>query len=271
MTHDDHEIAVLYVVNALSPDEAHDFETHLADCVECQQEVTDMRSVTEKLSRSVQAEPPASLRAAVISGIAGVAQEPPASSRAGQPDRPRVIEAPATKARATDNEPAPASDNVVTLGPRRFGRVPSLVAAAAVLLALGFGTWGLQSHQDAQQANDRVTELISVLGAGDVRSASGSVPGGGSGTVYVSRSQGEALFVTTGMPSPPSGKVYELWTIAGRPAPAGTFTPGSGGSVVRLPAAALAAKQIAITVEPSGGSSQPTTKPVMSVDVPGSA
>jgi anti-sigma-K factor RskA len=73
------------------------------------------------------------------------------------------------------------------------------------------------------------------------------------------------------MPSPPSGKVYELWTIAGRPAPAGTFTPGSGGSVVRLPAAALAAKQIAITVEPSGGSSQPTTKPVMSVDVPGSA
>jgi anti-sigma-K factor RskA len=241
-----HDLAAMYVVDALSLDETHDFEAHLADCVGCREEVADMRSVAEHLSRSVQAEPPASLRVAVLAGITSTPQEPPVA----------VVDR------------APAADNVVQLAPRSPSRLPYLIAAAAVLLALGFGGWGLQSHQDAQQATDQQTQIIQLLGARDVHTVTGTGPGGSSGTVVLSRASEKALFVANGMPALSGNKVYELWTITDTPVPAGTFRPGSNVTLVTLPAAALSANQIAVTVEPQGGSDQPTTTPVMSLSLP---
>ena len=242
-----HALAAMYVVDALSLAETHDFEAHLADCVGCQEEVADMRSVTEHLSRSVQAEPPASLRAAVLAGISSTPREPPVAA-------------------AVDR--VPAADNVVQLAPRSPSRLPYLIAAAAVLLALGFGGWGLQSHQDAQQATDQQAQIIQLLGARDVHTVTGTGPGGSSGTVVLSRASEKALFVANGMPALSGNKVYELWTITDTPVPAGTFRPGSNVTLVTLPAAALSANQIAVTVEPQGGSDHPTTTPVMSLSLP---
>ncbi len=255
-TNEVHDLAALYVVDALTVEESAEFENHLVTCVECQLEVTDMRSVTEKLSRSVQADPPASLRSAVLASIASTTQE------AGIP--PTVL--PAEPAMAAQ----PAAGDVVPirpLKPRRPSRLPHLLAAAAVIIAVGFGGWALQSHHDAQQATAQQSALVNLFGASDVRTVSGAVPGGGSATVVLSDSQDKALFVTAGMPALPSDKVYELWTITDKAAPAGTFE-GSTGSVVTLPSAALSANKIAVTVEPKGGSQQPTTAPVMTVNVP---
>jgi len=241
-----HDLAALYVVDALSLDETHDFEAHLANCVGCQEEVADMSSVTEHLSRSVQAKPPESLRAAVLAGITSTPQDPPVPA-------------------AVDRAPA---DSVVQLAPRSPSRLPYLIAAAAVLLALGFGGWGLQSHQDAQQATDQQAQIIQLLGARDVHTVTGTGPGGSSGTVVLSRASEKALFVANEMPALSGNKVYELWTITDTPVPAGTFRPGSNVTLVTLPAAALSANQIAVTVEPQGGSDHPTTTPVMSLSLP---
>ncbi len=124
-TNEVHDLAALYVVDALTPDEVAEFETHLADCLACQEEVADMRSATEKLSRSVQADPPASLRSAVLASIASTTQE------AGIP--PTVL--PAEPAMAAQ----PAAGDVVPirpLKPRRPSRLPHLLAAAAVIMRL---------------------------------------------------------------------------------------------------------------------------------------
>lgn len=248
-----HDLAALYVVDALIADEIHEFEVHLAECLTCQKEVTDMRRVTEKLSRSVQAEPPPSLRTAVLARISETSQEPASLT--------------------STTAPAPASGpqvrgNVVPLKPREPSRLPYLVAAAAVLLALGFGGWALQSHQDVNEANNQYAEMAQLLSAPDVRTVSASVPGGGSASVVISRTRGEALFVAAGMPTLANNKVYELWTVTTVPARAGTFTPSTSPAVVSLPAAALSASRIAISVEPDGGSDKPTTQLVLSVRVP---
>jgi len=246
------DMAALYVVDALEPDETAEFETHLADCPDCQQEVLDLRIVTEQLSHSAEADPPPSLRAAILARIA----EPAAGS-------PTPTDAPEADGRVPSN--------VTALRPRRPSRVPYLVAAASLLLAVGFGGWALQSHRDVSQANSHYTDIAQLLATPDVRTVAGSASGGGSGTVVLSRTKARALFVAEGMPALSSDKVYELWTITKAPVPAGTFTPGDGPAVVNLPTAALSAARILLTVEPSGGSDQPTTKPVMSVKVPHSA
>jgi anti-sigma-K factor RskA len=250
-TNEVHDLVALYVVDALSVDEAREFETHLAGCAECQQEVAEMREVTERLSRSVVSDPPASLRSSVLSGIGGMAQEP----KADVPAAPTTAE----------------DDNVVPFRRRLAARLTLLVAAAAVLVAFAFGGWALQSRNDAQEANDQQAELVSLLGASDVRTVSSPVTGGGSATVVLSRARDEAVFVSTGMPALPSNKVYELWTITTAAVPAGTFTTGGSGAVVTLPTAALSASQIAVTVEPKGGSPQPTSTPLLAVKVPGSS
>ncbi len=266
-----HDQAVLYVVDALEPDEGQDFERHLEGCPDCQQEVRDMRAVTEQLSRSVAAEPPASLRSAILARIADTPQESAAPHVAAADQHLAAApDSAAPPARAAQADPASRS-NVAVLRRSWPSRLPYLVAAAAVVTAVGFGGWALQSRQDVGEANQQYSEIALLLATPDVRTVSGSVLGGGGGTVVLSRSQARAVFVAAGMPSLSNGKVYELWTVAGSPVPAGLFTPGDAPVVVHLPGAALSASRILVTVEPSGGSEHPTSSPVMSVTVPRTA
>lgn len=252
--HVEHDAAALYVVDALSTDEARAFEIHLAGCTECQAEVVELRALTEGLSRSVEAEPPPSLRTTLLAQIATTEQEPAPVVSVDQ---------------ATPGEGDERLAEVVLFRSRRARRVAVLVAAAAVLVATGFGIWGVQSRNNAQRASDREAQLVNLLGAGDVQTVSGAVSGGGTGTVVLSQSRDQAVFVSAGLPAPPSGHVYQLWTITDKPVSAGTFTPtGNGATVTPLPDAALSAGQIAMTVEPTGGSAQPTTNPVLAVAVP---
>lgn len=71
------------------------------------------------------------------------------------------------------------------------------------------------------------------------------------------------------LPEPPKGRVYQVWT---RPtgstklSPSPTFLPDAGGvALVIVPADARATAELAVTIEPEGGSKEPTTKPVISV------
>lgn len=70
-----------------------------------------------------------------------------------------------------------------------------------------------------------------------------------------------------GMAAPPKGKVYQAWTLPkGQKlmAPSSTFVPDSHGSaVIALPVNADVTTAVAVSVEPDGGSRQPTSKPVL--------
>jgi anti-sigma-K factor RskA len=65
-----------------------------------------------------------------------------------------------------------------------------------------------------------------------------------------------------GLSAAPSGKTYEAWVIpaGGAPRPAGLFRTGED-TTVRLHGTVPKRAVVAVTVEPAGGSKQPTHKP----------
>ena len=68
------------------------------------------------------------------------------------------------------------------------------------------------------------------------------------------------------LPQPPRGKVYQAWTLAKgakKVAPSLTFVPDERGvAVIAIPVDARGLAAVALSVEPDGGSKQPTTKPI---------
>jgi anti-sigma-K factor RskA len=68
----------------------------------------------------------------------------------------------------------------------------------------------------------------------------------------------------TGLASLPSGRVYQAWVIqpGGKPVPEPTFAPDAHGrATISVPSGQPKGTLIAFTVEPTGGSQAPTTKP----------
>ncbi|HXO16949.1 MAG TPA: anti-sigma factor [Candidatus Dormibacteraeota bacterium] len=73
--------------------------------------------------------------------------------------------------------------------------------------------------------------------------------------------------VLRALPEPPRGKVYEAWTVARDSAKAvasPTFLPDARGvAVVVLASDARSTTEVSVTLEPDGGSKDPTMKPMM--------
>jgi anti-sigma-K factor RskA len=77
---------------------------------------------------------------------------------------------------------------------------------------------------------------------------------GANATLLVGRS-GEAVLAARRLPPLSAGTVYELWIIdGGRPRPAGLFS----GSLVTLTRPVPRGAAVAVSLEPTGGSPQPT-------------
>jgi anti-sigma-K factor RskA len=257
-----HSLADEYALGNLTEEEARQFETHLATCPECREEVADMQDIAVQLSDAVATEPPPSLRASILAQIAQTPQDPApprTDSAAGEPSAARHL-ADGSRVDAMTADVIPLQRSL-----QRRTRLTGLLAAAAVLVAIAMGGWAIHARNDAQDATAAQQQLTQMLTAQDVRTASGAFSTGGIATVIVSRSEGRALLVAAHLPALPAGKVYEAWTIRQTPTQAGTFSASSAQTVLPLPAAAVHADQVAVTVEPAGGSKQPTTQPVFAV------
>jgi anti-sigma-K factor RskA len=222
-----HALSGAYVVDAVDDAERAAFEEHLDECPDCRAEVLGLREAT-----------------AVLAGISTVRPLPPETSDTSAPT-------------------ATESPVVVPLRRRRSFRIASLAAAAAVLAAIGFGAvW--QPWQDTRSPSVATLSAADrVLAADDAKHVKIDFPDGSSATVVRSRSEGRAVLVTKGMAAPPSGKVFEVWLPddTGRMSPAGLMSR-AGENKVLLKGDASAATGVGITVEPEGGSDQPTSAPI---------
>ena len=86
----------------------------------------------------------------------------------------------------------------------------------------------------------------------------------------VSRTEDTLVFTSSGLPALPSAKVYELWLLGtGGARPAGLVPEASAGRTAPVLASGLkTGDKLGMTVEPSGGTSSPTTTPILLVPLP---
>jgi hypothetical protein len=143
--------------------------------------------------------------------------------------------------------------------------LPWAITAAMSIALVAIGISGRRESGDT----GKLRQALSILNdpaAKDV--AFGGVAFGETGKapkgrVLVSSGNG-VVFMGASLPRIDAGKTFELWVIPvkGNPAPAGVFQsqPDSSAVFVR-PGPVENAAAIAVTVEPEGGSAQPTTTP----------
>lgn len=134
---------------------------------------------------------------------------------------------------------------VVPLRPR-WAYPVAAAAAVAACAAIGLGVWaaGLQSQLSHHAA----------LRALVLRGARGSLVVG---------HDGEAALVVSGLTPAPTGKTYEMWVLRGTSArPAGLFAARGATTAVRLSARVATGERVGVTLEPAGGSPQPTEAPL---------
>jgi anti-sigma-K factor RskA len=71
--------------------------------------------------------------------------------------------------------------------------------------------------------------------------------------------------VADNLPQVPEGQTCQIWVIKGDvPKSGGLFQPGATETAAPITAPIKKGDTIAVTIEPAGGSEQPTTDPVLS-------
>ncbi|MFF2720993.1 anti-sigma factor domain-containing protein [Streptomyces sp. NPDC058011] len=242
-----HTLTGAYALHALPEDERREFERHLGDCEACTQEVRELSATAARLGLAVAESPPRELRERVLREITTVRQEAPSHGRPGR-----------------------------TSGSGRTGRWSSYALAACIAVAAAFGgvaVWQNQVAQDARQEANQATrqseQLAEVLSAPDAKTTSSDLGGGARATVVVSQDRNRAVILASGMERPPSGKVYQLWfNDEGTMRSAGLMDPSASDDAVLLDGPVDRATGMGITVEPAGGSAEPTSAPVALMDFP---
>jgi anti-sigma-K factor RskA len=255
---DRHTLTGAYALDALDDTERRMFEEHLETCADCRAEVAEFAATAAYLGMAVAVQPPAQLRDRVLTQIRQVRQLPPARS------------------------------NVVPLravSRRRFNLMAAAASILAVLaIALGVVAYqndqradelaaeAQQSQQEAEQNQQKLDALAaeaervaSVLAAPDAQRTFGEVEGGGAAAAVASEENGEVILLTRDLPALAEDLTYQLWFIGGDPdAPdivsGGVLDVPPDGDLTQVAAGDLAGvTTIALSVEPAGGSEQPTT------------
>lgn len=243
-----HTLTGAYALHALPDDERIEFERHLGVCEACAQEVRELSATAARLGLAVSRTPSAGLRDRVLREIVTVRQEPPPNGRLAR----------AAGAR------------------ERARRRTTYVLAACIAAAAAFGgvaVWQNQVAQDARQeanrAEARTEQMAQVLTAPDAKTSSATLEGGARGTVVVSESVNRAVFLASGMERPPAGSVYQLWFDEdGTMRSAGLMDPSRSDEAVLMDGPVDQASGMGITVEPAGGSEEPTSAPLALMSLP---
>ncbi|WP_282703873.1 anti-sigma factor [Streptomyces sp. CC219B] len=247
-TIDLHRLTGAYALHALSDEENASFERHLADCETCAQETAELSATAARLGLAVATTSAPALRERVLRRITTVRQETPGASTRALPRRAGL------RARLLS----------------RWALTACLAAAAALG---GTTVWQHHRAEDARTQADQAfrtsEEIAAVLAAPDASTLGARLTDGATGTVVVSRSRDRAVFVVSGMARPPGGKVYQLWfDDAGTMRSAGLMDPDRADQTVLMQGGVDRASGMGITVEPDGGSKQPTTTPIALMPLP---
>ncbi|QWC86787.1 anti-sigma factor [Nocardioidaceae bacterium] len=245
MSTDVHTLSGAYALHALSVQEEAEFESHLADCDTCRVETEEFRAVTAALGALEAREVPSSLRAAVLRQVDEQRQLPPL--------------VPATDVSSARSDDDRWGARVAAKGAFRWRR--GLVAAAAAAALIG-GAGVVATSVDDPSMQVAASQ---VFAAEDVHTLEVPVPGDGVLQVAASAGTRRVAVDASRMPQLGEDRVYQLWLLRDGTARSVTVLD-ERGTALDLPEPGT---ELAVTVEPAGGSEQPTTEPVAQVDPTG--
>ncbi|WP_405060058.1 anti-sigma factor [Kribbella sp. NBC_01505] len=229
---DAHALAGPYVLNALPDKERIEFELHLQSCPYCTTEVGELRDAAARLAAGFTTKPPRRLKPAVLTLTAQTRQ-----LRNG--DHARTAR----------------------------GRLRSLLALAAAVVAIAASGAVVVSSQRARVSADATNDQVSaVLSEPDARTLSSSVTGGGRATIVASAHRDAAVVILRELRALPTGSTYELWMLdaSGKARPVGT----AAADQLKIITGGIAdAAAFSLSVEPTGGSPEPTLPVVSTVAI----
>ncbi len=258
MNADIHGLSGAYAVDALDDVERAEFERHLGQCPECQDEVASLRAAAVELTHASAAAPPPALRDSVLRQVSTVRPLPPVTGRTGSSAGPAA------------EQPAPLGvpATVTPLESRRRRVKPMtwlVAAAAAAVLLIGGIVW---SPWDGDQPQQPLTATEQVIRAKDAQRYE-KVIDGAKATIVRSVSLGKAVIIAEDMPAAPEGKDFQIWfeNPDGAMVSAGLM-PHEAKPTVSMVLDGDASKYqgVGITVEPAGGSKEPTSAPIALIE-----
>jgi anti-sigma-K factor RskA len=231
MSTDLHTLSGAYAIDALSGEEAQRFETHLEQCQACRDEVRELQAAAARIGATQALSPPPALKSRVLAAADRTPQLPP---------------------RVTPIE---------TARPRR--RILQVAGAAAAVVLVVSGAFALSRTKDGSEPPAASNPVSQVFKAPDAHTATLTTANGGRLTVATSRDAGRMALVTKGLPRL-HGRTYQMWALhGGRATSVGVIGDLSAGKVMPIPATGT---KVAITIEPEGGSAQPSRKPIAEMD-----
>ena len=245
---DPHLLAASYALNAITDSERDAFEVHLTRCSDCQREVAECAEVSVRLSEGLEVEPPRALREQLLAQIATTPQDAaPARGPAAPIDE--LADRRAARHRPVD----------------RVSRW-WLAAVAAGIIAVG-AVAVTQWPGDAQDPST-VVAVQKILDSSDAIRSTASVDGG-SVTVVTSYALDQSAMLTEGLAGPPEGQDYQMWFVSADGTAVSAGLIPRGGDEVLLAGEPGDAVAVGITLEPAGGSDQPTSEPVVAIPLKG--
>ncbi|MBA2312845.1 MAG: anti-sigma factor [Actinobacteria bacterium] len=219
-----------YVIGAVPQDEMPALRSHILTCDDCMAEAEGLSDVVSLLTLSVApVTPPAGFHDRVLARV--TADRPPSDAAAPAPKRSRL---------------------------NRF-------SYAAVALCVILLTVFVVDSRRGPVGDEATVDLVLQTDGGLDLSGRGDAV-----AKLVASEDGGAIFGARGLDMAPAGRTYQLWLMDGDCASptsptctitsAGTFQAGADGTaVLRTPRSIAGVERTAITLEPQGGSSKPTT------------
>lgn len=228
-THDVHHLAAAYALNALDPEERREFEAHYPTCSICVDEVTSFRIVAAHLAEGVQAQPPEELKTKIMGEVL--------QTRQMSPLVPEPLVDLSERRRADRGQHGGAGQRLILVG-----------AAAALVLIAGLAFFGFRTS-DTERVLAAPDAVVTVL-----EGESGSV------TVVWSDELDQVAIIGNGMPETGPNAELALWFVrADGVSAAGLFDSDDGVVRTVLDVDDAEVSGWGITIEPNGGSPQPTS------------
>lgn len=238
-----HTLTGSYTLDAVPEAESGEFQRHLRRCPSCAAEVRGLRETAARLALAAAEQPPAAMRERVLAAAERTRQLPPLTEERTARRRPRRAWVP---------------------------RASIAVAAVSLVAAVVLGITQAVTQNRLDTAEARGRAIAAVLAAPDAQVLTGHTAVGGSVTAVLAARERELVITASGLPRLTGSRVYELWMLGPSGArPSGLLSPPQNGRSGPVLASGLTAGvTLGITIEPAGGSSQPTTSPILTMPLP---